>query len=223
MQTDTNSFSKQDEFPVRMNNTEIWNMWSAILPLGILAHLMLTNPPPHHQSHTVQLMHTGVYTACITCQLCSFLYHTFNPVSLRIARALYNLDLAGVCCMSLGSPYIYAKGYGMNGLETYTAALFALMLWCHFLIAKATLKDQEATCERWIIALSALGNIPSLAHPTTATAAATILAGYVIFYRLCFPDCIIPMANGTPVSSHVLWHWAVFAGQMGYVWSTFNP
>ena len=193
---------------------EFWNIWSTLLPLTILTYLMFL----HLSLHPTPLS-TGVHVACVTCQLCSFIYHTFNSISPRVSRALYNLDLAGICCMSLGAPWLYASGYGEDGLEIYTVILFSLMTLCLLLLAKATILDQEPS-QHWILVLSAVGNYPSLAHPTATAAALVILTGYIFFYRLRLPDRFLPSATGKLWSSHVLWHCAVFAGQLGFVYTT---
>lgn len=179
--------------------TEFWNIWTSILPLAILTQQMLATEAHH-----------TVYLACIICQSCSLIYHTFNSiVSPRTARILYTLDLAGVCCMSIGSPALYTTGIGTEGLQAYMGILFTCMSWCLFLLIKSALNDcASLSCaERWIMVLSAIGNYPALARPATAAATATILAGYVVFFRLRLLG---------DVASHALWHCAVFAGQLGF-------
>ncbi len=208
------------------SKSELWNILTILLPLAILAHLMLTHTTSQHFNQNLnpqhQLMSTAVYLACITCQLCSLIYHTFNSsVSPRAARTLYCLDLAGVCCMSLGSPWLYATGVGTGGLGVYVGVLFACTAWCLFLLLRAAFRDQDtATCERWIMLLSAIGNYPALARPTTAAATVTILGGYIVFYRLRFPESVFPAARGKASASHALWHCVVFAGQLVFVNST---
>ena len=193
---------------------ETWNILTNILPLAILTHLALTHTTSHHFSQNLsprqQLESAAVHAACIVCQLCSLAYHALNgSVSPRAARALYCLDLSGVCCMSFGSPWLYATGIGTEYSGLYTGTLFACTAWCLFLLAEAAVLDQEtARAERWILVLSAIGNFPALARPSTAVATATILAGYIVFYRLQFPS---------PVIGHALWHCAVFAGQLGFI------
>jgi hypothetical protein len=111
--------------------------------------------------------------------------------------------------MALGSPWMYKTGFRTtDGLGVYTGVLLALTSWCLFLIARAALRDREAACERWMLALSAVGSFPALARPETTAAAATVLLGYVLFFRLR----LVPGRL-----NHVLWHCSVFVGQLGFV------
>ena len=197
-------------------HNEFWSIWTSIVPLAVFVYLMLAD------ASSQPLMVTGVFIACITCQLCSAIYHVFHCVSLRATKALYNLDLAGVCCMSLGSPWLYVTAYGTSGLMIYTSALFSLMIACLVMLTRATIRNEIAACEHWIIALSSLGNYPALHRPITTLATAAAFVGYLLFYRLHFPERFLRpgAADGKIWSSHVLWHCAVFASQLCFVMST---
>jgi predicted membrane channel-forming protein YqfA (hemolysin III family) len=197
-------------------HNEFWSIWTSIVPLAVLVYLMLADA----SSHPIAV--SGVFIACITCQLCSVIYHTFHCVSLRATKALYNLDLAGVCCMAFGSPWLYMNAYGTSGLTIYMSTLFSLMIVCLMMLARATIRDEIAACEHWIIALSSLGNYPALHRPITTLATAAAFVGYLLFYRLHFPERFMRpgAADGKIWSSHVLWHCAVFASQLCFVMST---
>ena len=110
---------------------EFWNIWTSIAPLAILLLMLQTDTP---KSAPV----AGVFFACIASQLCSTVYHTFHCISLRATRALYNLDLAGVCCMSFGSPWLYMNAYGTDGLAVYLCALFTLTSSCMLMLLRST-------------------------------------------------------------------------------------
>lgn len=200
---------------------EVLNILTSIAPLAIFTHSLLTTRRDY-PSHSHQLMSTAVHVACIVCQMCSFIYHAFNSISSKAARVLYCLDLVGVCCMSLGSPWLYITAIGVQGLGIYTTVLFTCMAWCLWCLAQCVLRDKRETPERWIMVLSAIGNYPALTRRTTAVASVTILIGYVLFYRLRFPERFIPATRGRISVSHALWHCAVFIGQLGFISSTYT-
>ena len=182
--------------------TEFWNIWTSILPLAILIHISFPDPSPIH-------------IACIICQLCSAIYHCFNSLS----PMLYNLDLTGICCMSIGSPHLYLQAYGTDGLEVYVVVLSLFALICIWLIIRATLRNEIATCEPWIVVLAAVGNYPAQCLPAAMVGAAIVLSAFVLFKSLHLPESLFPQypAAGKIWHSHVLWHCAVFSGQMCYV------
>lgn len=186
------------------------------MPLVVFVHLYASHDVSTHRN---PLMVTGVFFACISCQLCSAVYHTFHCVSLRATKALYNLDLAGVCCMSFGSPWLYMTSYGTDGLWVYTAGLFSLMATCLCMLGMATIRNEIAACEHWIIALSLVGNYPAFHRPATTLATAAAFVGYLLFYRLHFPERFMRAGavDGKIWNSHVLWHCAVFASQLCFV------
>ena len=203
---------------------EFWNIWTSIIPLTVHIQLMLINTSsPKFTQHSLpeRLMLTGVFCACIFSQLCSAVYHIFHSVA---PHALFNLDLVGVCCMSFGSPWLYVNAHGTQGLGIYMLVLFSVMMVCILKLAKASLRNEIAACEPWILALASVGNYPTLNRPITTIATATIFIAYLLFYRLHFPERFLQpgAADGRIWSSHVLWHVAVFIGQLGYISTTFN-
>lgn len=180
---------------------EFWNIWTSLLPLALLIHIAIPQPNPIH-------------LACIICQLCSAIYHTFNSTT----PLLYNLDLAGICCMSIGSPHLYETVYGTDGLAQYTAVLILLTTICLALLIQSTLRHEvSTTCEPLILVLAAVGNYPALRLPTAAGGMAIVITAYILFKNLHFPECLFHTAPGKFWHSHVLWHCAVFAGQLCYV------
>ena len=183
--------------------SEFWNIWTSILPLAILIHISFPDP-------------SSIHIACIICQLCSAIYHCFNSLS----PMLYNLDLAGICCMSLGSPSLYELAYGKEGLEQYTIILILLTVICLTLLVRSTLRHEvSSTCEPLILILAAVGNYPALRLPAATMGMGIVLSAYVLFKNLHLPESLFPQrpAAGKIWHSHVLWHCAVFAGQMCYV------
>jgi predicted membrane channel-forming protein YqfA (hemolysin III family) len=180
--------------------TEFWNIWTSVLPLAILIHISLPHP-------------STVHLACIICQLCSTIYHTFN----FLTPILYNLDLAGICCMSLGSPSLYELAYGKDGLEQYTTLLILLTLICFALLITSTLRGEvSSTCEPLILILAAVGNYPTLHFSAAMVGMAIVLSAYVLFKNLRLPESLLPNFPAV-CRSHVLWHCAVFAGQLCYI------
>ena len=182
---------------------EFWNIWTSLLPLALLVHVSLPRPNPIH-------------LACIICQLCSTIYHTFSFAT----PLLYNLDLAGICCMSVGSPYLYELAYGTKGLEQYTAILLLLTITCLALLIQSTLRREvSTTCEPLILVLAAVGNYPVLRLPLATVGMVIVITAYILFKNLHFPERLFPQypSNGKIWHSHVLWHCAVFAGQLCYV------
>ena len=180
--------------------TEFWNIWSSVLPLAVLIHISFPNP-------------NTIHIACIICQLCSATYHTFN----FLTPILYNLDLAGICLMSIGSPYLYELAYGTDGLEQFTAILILLTIICLTLLTRSTLRGEvSSTCEPLILVLAAVGNYPALRLPVAMMGMAIVLSAYVLFKNLHLPERLFPQPPAI-FHSHVLWHCAVFAGQLCYV------
>jgi predicted membrane channel-forming protein YqfA (hemolysin III family) len=182
---------------------EFWNIFTSMLPLALFIHVSFPVPNP-------------VQVACIICQLCSTIYHTF----IFTTPLLYNLDLAGISCMSIGSPHLYKLAYGTDGLEQYTAVLYLLTVICLTLLVRSTLcHEVSTTCEPWIIVLAAVGNYPTLRLPTATVGMVTVLAAYILFKNLHFPERLFPHypSTGKIWHSHVLWHCSVFAGQLCYV------
>jgi predicted membrane channel-forming protein YqfA (hemolysin III family) len=195
-------------------HNEFWSIWTSIAPLIVLVCLMLADVSLHGVC-----MATGVFAPCIACQMCSAIYHTFHCVSLRATKALYNLDLAGVCCMSFGSPWLYVIAYGTEGLAIYMSVLFSLTTTCLLMLVRATFRNEMATCEHWIVALAMVGNYPALHRPITTLATATAFVAYFVFYRLHFPERFMQAgyADGKIWNSHVLWHCSVFVSQLCFV------
>ena len=190
---------------------EFWNIWTSILSLTILTYLFLIHG-------TFDQPSISIFIACIVCQLCSTIYHTFCYLS----PIIYNLDLAGICCMSIGSPYLYTIAFGTDGLEVYTAVLVSLVALCFILIAKDTICFEVATCEHWIMVLFVFGNYPAIKLPEAQAAVAIIVSAYVLFRCLHLPECILSSTTTTTAAgkiwhSHVLWHCAVLASQLCYV------
>ena len=180
---------------------EFWNIWTSLLPLALLIHVAIPKPNPIH-------------LACIICQLCSTIYHTFNSTT----PLLYNLDLAGICCMSVGAPSLYELAYGTEGLEQYTAIIVLLTSICLALLIRSTLRNEvSTTCEPLILVLAAVGNYPALQLPVAAGGMAIVITTYILFKNLHVPECLFHTAPGKFWHSHVLWHCAVFAGQLCYV------
>ena len=182
---------------------EFWNIWTSLLPLALLLHVSLPQP-------------NTIHIACIICQLCSTIYHTFSFAT----PLLYNLDLAGICCMSVGSPYLYELAYGTEGLEQHTAVLVLLTATCLSLLMQSTLRREvSTTCEPLILVLAAVGNYPALRLPLATVGMVIVITAYILFKNLHFPERLLPQypSNGKIWHSHVLWHCAVFAGQLCYV------
>ncbi len=134
-----------------------------------------------------------VHLACIICQLCSATYHTFN----FLTPILYNL--------------------GTDGLEQFTAILILLTIICLTLLTRSTLRGEvSTTCEPLILVLAAVGNYPALRLPVAMMGMAIVLSAYVLFKNLHLPERLFPQPPAI-FHSHVLWHCAVFAGQLCYV------
>lgn len=191
-----------------MSSPEFWNIWTSILSLTLLVYLLLI--------HTSSPNHTSicVYAACIICQLCSAIYHIFCSMY----PLLYNLDLAGICCMSIGSPYIYGLAFGSDGLDMYVIMLCLFTGLCLALIAKDTFNNEVSTHEACIIVIFVIGNYPAIKLPAAQAAVAVILAAYVLFRCLRLPERMLSQsAVGKVWHSHVLWHCAVLASQLCYV------
>ena len=189
-------------------SSEFWNIWSSILSLVLLTYLMLV----HVLSSLEYNSSISVFIACIVCQLCSAIYHSSGlPI-------LYNLDLAGICCMSIGAPYLYVLAFGTDGLGVYTAVLVSLTMLCFIILAKDTLCFEVTTCEHWIMVLAAFGNYPAIRLPAAQAAVAIILSAYVLFRILRLPErLLLSSAAGKIWHSHVFWHCAVLASQLFYV------
>ena len=192
-----------------MYGPEFWNIWTSILSLTLLIYLFLIHNPSSSNIYSM-----GVFTACIICQLCSTIYHTFCSTF----PILYNLDLAGICCMSFGSPYLYVLAHGTNGLDVYMNILIVLTAICLTLIATDTLHYKVPTHELCIIVLFAVGNYPAIKLPAAQAAVVIVISAYVLFRWLHLPESILSQpAVGKIWHSHVFWHCAVLASQLCYV------
>ena len=191
-----------------MLGPEFWNIWTSILSLTLIIYLL--------PIHTQMFNHTsiGVFISCIICQLCSTIYHTFCSVS----PILYNLDLAGICCMSFGSPYLYFLAYGTDGLEVYTGVLVLVTVVCLALITKDTLYSKVSTHESCIIVLFVVGNYPAAKLPAAQMAVAIVISAYILFRCMRLPERLLSEpAAGKIWHSHVFWHLSVLASQLCYI------
>ena len=70
-----------------------------------------------------------------------------------------------------------------------------------------------------ILVLAAVGNYPTLRLPLATAGTVIVITAYILFKNLHFPERHFPQyaATGQIWHSHVLWHCAVFAGQLCYV------
>lgn len=187
-------------------HNEFWMIWTDALPAcAFLALLVIAAP-------TLQPLAAGVYAAVIISRLCSCAYHVYNCCSAGAGRALLLLDRAGIACMALGSPWLFALAYGEPGLRAYVAALCLAFAW----------SAASGFSPRSLVALAALGNYPAL-H--VAPGAVVLLAlGYGGLYLGRIPERLLPegAADGRIWNSHVLWHIAAACAQLLYVRTTFQ-
>ena len=122
--------------------------------------------------------------------------------------------------MSIGAPHLYELVHGTDGLAQYTAILILLTTICLALLIQATLRSEvSTTCEPLILVLAAVGNYPALHLPIASAGMAVVLTAYILCKNLHFPERLFPHcpAAGTFWHSHVLWHCAVFTGQLCYI------
>ena len=226
---------------------ETFMIWTDVLPLAVFVAMwgvntaspLFADRDPFHKT-----LVCGVYAAVVISRLCSLLYHVFHCVSPRAQWMLLNLDLTGISCMALGSPWLFAVAIRV---ETPTESLFlvfcasvlasfvACLVTCTYSVVASDIAEGCMNIRRSLLVfLAALGNYPSVVialDPSfpdvwrvyAAVAMATIVLGYTVFYTKRWPECF--MAPGAADSkiwhSHVLWHMAVSVSQFAYVSMTF--
>jgi len=205
------------------DHNEIWIIWSDLFPLIYFVYEFY-----HHLYADTLHLKYGLLFGIMTSRICSIIYHVFNCVSLQINQTLLYVDLIGIANMAFGSPYMYAKIIGYDGLERYCALLFGLYMivvgtYTYLFYRQIPYYNTVAISQALIVMLGAVGNLPLLYlseyDNTFVYANVSILSGYVLFYLGRLPERF--MSNGSTdgkiYNSHVLWHCAVFASQYYYL------
>jgi predicted membrane channel-forming protein YqfA (hemolysin III family) len=210
---------------------ETFMIWTDMLPLLVFVVLWVVNvasPLFADRDPFYKTLVCGVYAAVVISRLCSLLYHVFKCVSQRAQCVLLNIDLTGISCMALGSPWLFAVANRVNtpaesSFICFCASILILFLACHVAGASGQL-----------ILLAAVGNYPSVVialDPTfvvvwrvhASAALATIVIGYALFYSGRWPERNMPpgAADAKIWNSHVLWHMSASVSQLAYVSMTF--
>jgi predicted membrane channel-forming protein YqfA (hemolysin III family) len=221
------SFSEATRSVFYWNHNEFWMIWTDVIPLCVFVTLLARARPSS--------LALGVHLGVIISRLFSCIYHIYNCCSLRASQRLINLDLIGIACMALGSPWLYSlanRAHEDVGFMAYTGVLAIFYACCVGLFAHCLFSNGVQRTE-WrqplLIVLAIIGNYPVIQMDASHTAylarSAVILflCGYVVFFTLKFPErCFTHISfDGSLLNSHVLWHMTASGAQLCFVALTF--
>lgn len=191
------------------SHNEFWMIWTDLLPLCIFLYTWAAFLPPTSSAHSCLKEAHWVFAAAVFCRACSFAYHTFNCLSLKVNRALACLDLVGIASNAWGVPWLNCLAYGSRERQqatgtyvlnvfmgAYALCLAAIVCSCYL----SSTKNQPFFCRRMcsqiavqglLVILAFMGNMhtayvlftnPSQMHlPTTGAVRACLALGPALF------------------------------------------
>lgn len=243
------SFLQASKSILDTRHNEVWMIWTDLIPcvLFLVLFLVFISSNAFKELDTFyRWMGSGIYLAVFLCRLFSGIYHIYNCVSIAINKTLINIDLIGICCMSFGSPWVFAvanktESVGDTKFIAYLCVLFGMFLLCvtcfsYVLMKKITSGWWMLARQPLLVSLALAGNAPSFIvgfsaeFPTIWRTCFLVgplgfVFGYVVFYISRFPECRCSKgaADGKVWNSHVIWHCIASIGQLFYVVTTFLP
>lgn len=219
------------------SHNEFWMIWSDVAPAAAFA-CMLAAAPATGRNECRHPYGTWMFLGAIFCRVCSFCYHAFNCLSLRMHKFLAALDLVGIASNAWGVPWVACLAFGKQAVthSLYAKAFFILYVATCVSSVAAAYAGRHSMHQRMLILLAVLGNLPSVYAVFDASSGLCMSAraclmlgpllfasGYVAFCVCRIPEAVLPpgTADGRVWNSHVLWHIASSAGQMCYLATPF--
>jgi len=214
-------------------NNEFWMIWSEILFTAIFLYLYATTLYTD-MSIVKQVCCNLMYSAAIFCRLCSFVYHTFNCLSVDMNRSLLNIDLIGIASNALGIPWVvclyFDKHYDDSVyIKHLFGAYFLIFFWMYIdtniYYIKSFLTRKRAITNN-LSSIYLVGNIMTgivIMDDRQSDdvrfhlfqAQLYMISGYIFFYILRFPECCFGYSK--IINSHLLWHVFTFIGQYCFI------
>lgn len=207
-------------------HNEFWMIWTDVGPAALFLWLYWRIAWPVHPLCTL------MFAGAVLCRMCSLAYHTFNCVSPAVHQRLIYLDLVGIASNAWGVPWVSLLAF--RRLHSAFLGLFFLMyVACvaRLAVGMASRSPVGAGHQRMLVALAAVGSLPALfavadeTHPLPVRACLfagpfCFAAGYVLFYVLRVPECLLPPGSADLQwwNSHVLWHLSSALGQLAFLW-----
>jgi predicted membrane channel-forming protein YqfA (hemolysin III family) len=223
-------------------HNEIWMIWSEIVPTMGFIWMFLS------------LVHTGVYAkmnatkqyfciimyfAGIFCRACSFVYHTFNCVSLKANQSLINIDYIGIATNSLAVPWISYLYFEYDAVDNIyikhlMASYYLVFTWLYvetvMMYARGLIGGKSMPIDN-LIWLYVLGNIPTnivvlfSSQPDAVKmhllqGQFCLVSGFLLFFHLKIPESIFGYSS--LLNSHVFWHVFTALGQSQFLLTTFE-
>lgn len=224
-------------------HNEFWMIWTDITPLMGYIYLLYywTHSNAYqHMSVFYRLCALGGYIAAIMTRLCSSIYHIFNPISLYTNQALINLDYIGIIFMSCGFSWVYINAeeiydYTDGRYVRFLSIMIPYFMFCNSIFIWLLLtNNKKGRCLQVPIILSSasLGsyisslvilnnNINNEWRICCGIGTTSFIFGYIIFYVLHFPECILKEGIHSIMYSHIWWHNIVTIGQLAFLRTTF--
>ena len=137
--------------------------------------------------------------AALATRACSLVFHLFGETRPH----LIHLDHMGIACMCLASVEI-SRRLQMPLHNEYAFVLFTLALAAQALFAFGLLM-RRPPADRVVLALAALGHIPTAYALATAHPCAPSLAAAAALFGVGY--------FAVEPRSHIAWHWVASAGQ----------
>jgi len=226
-------------------HNEFWMIWTDITPL--IGYILMTyywslSDAYSSMSTFHKVMGYGGYLAAIMTRLCSSIYHIFNPVSLYTNQTLINVDYIGIIFMTCGFSWLYIHAYDINNYKDpkyihFLSWLIPYFMVCNFVFIWLLLTNNKKY--KWVqmpIILSSAGigtwiscliifdkNTNDDWRYCCTIGISCFVFGYIVFYVLHFPECILKDTVHTIMYSHIWWHNIVTLGQVVFLQTTFLP
>jgi predicted membrane channel-forming protein YqfA (hemolysin III family) len=224
-------------------HNEFWMIWTDITPLIgyiLMAYYWTLSDVYYNMSGFHRTLGYGAYLAAIMTRLCSSIYHIFNPVSLYTNQALINIDYIGIIFMTCGFSWVYVHAYDIHEYDHPKYIHFMTFIIPYFLVCNSvfiwlfvTNNKRYAWIQTPIIISSACigtwvssliifdNNMSDNWRYCCGIGTTSFIFGYVFFYILHFPECILKDRVQTIMYSHIWWHNMVTFGQTVFLYTTF--
>lgn len=179
-------------------------------------------------SYFHKILYCLVYCCAFITRFFSFIYHTFNVMSVNIHKKLLILDYIGISSISLAYPYTFVN---INNINTFYDSKFILFIFGITILQILFIKYPS------MFYLSFVGSVGFILTLNI------LFLNYISFiWKFCYCSCVIYMIIGifiysfnipecfslnsytkTIFYSHTLWHNFVTIAQLMIITTTFFP
>jgi predicted membrane channel-forming protein YqfA (hemolysin III family) len=226
-------------------HNEFWMIWTDITPLFgyvTMAYYWTLSDAYKNMSDFYKILGYGAYLAAIMTRLCSSIYHIFNPISLYVNQTLINIDYVGIMFMTCGFSWVYVNALDIHDYRDsryiqFISGIISYVLICNTFFIWLLMTNNKkyewiqmpiilssATVGTWVSSLVIFNNnMNDEWRYCCGIGTSSFIFGYVFFYILHFPECILKDRVQTSIImySHIWWHNIVTLGQTVFLYTTF--